>query len=220
MIPDPHRLFSQEDLEAIRRATIEAESRTSGEIVPLVVGSCADYGEALWKLVAFGAMLLPLLAAAVFIRWEVWAENPALWILAPSIVGAGAGFVLSRGCPACLRWLMDTEDLEKAVMARARRAFLEEEVFATRERTGILIFLSLFERRVVVMGDEGIHRAVEQHEWDDVVGSLIEGIRSGKVADALIQAIKDCGEILNQHGVEIRPDDTNELKDGLRMEDR
>jgi len=216
---DPKGLFSSEDLEAIRQATEEAEKRTSGEIVPVVVSSCSDTGEALWKLVAFGAFAMPLLAALAFSRFELWGEHISWWMLGPPVIGGAVGWLLAWACPSCRRWLMDREELERAVAARARQAFLEEEVFATRERTGILIFLALFERRVVVMGDEGINRAVKQEEWQGVVDLLIEGIRSGSLAKALIRAISDCGMILESHHVEIRPDDTNELTDGLRMEE-
>ena len=216
---DLKKLFSTEDLEAIRKATSEAEGQSSGEIVPVVVSSCSDTGEAAWKLVAFGALALPLLAALAYSRFELWGEHITWWMLGPPVIGGAFGWLLGWICPSCRRLLMDREDLERAVAARARQAFLEEEVFATRERTGILIFLALFERRVVVMGDEGINRAIRQEEWQGIVDDLIEGIRSGRPAEALIRAIGECGKILETHGVEIRPDDTNELADGLRMED-
>ncbi len=216
---DLKRLFSPEDLEAIRKATADAEGRTSGEIVPVVVSSCTDTGEAAWKLVAFGAMLLPVIAAFVFGELDLWSEHMAWWIAVPAIIGGALGSLVAYLCPSCLRLLMSPEDLEASVMSRARQAFLEEEVFATRERTGILIFLALFERRVVVLGDEGINRAVRQKEWQGIVDELVEGVRSDRPAEALIRAIGECGNILRTHGVEIRPDDSNELADGLRMED-
>jgi len=216
---DLHRLFSAADLEAIRKATAEAEARTSGEIVPVVVASCSDTGEAVWKLVCFSALFAALAAALASLQWAFWTDHLAWWIALPPLAGAALGFLLARIFPSLLRHLMAEDDRERAVMARARQAFLEEEVFATRERTGILIFLALFERRAVVMGDEGINRAVAQEEWQEIVDALSEGIGSGRAAEALIRAIGDCGRILETHGVEIRPDDTNELADGLRMED-
>jgi len=106
------------------------------------------------------------------------------------------------------------------VSQRATEAFLAEEVFDTRDRTGILIFVSLFERQVLVVGDSGINERVKQEEWDDVVQTIIQCIRRGSYADGLVEAIGKCGTLLERRGVERRSDDTDELRDELRMSDR
>jgi len=217
---NPSTFFSEADLEAIRQATGEAEGRTSGEIVPVVVGACDDYDEAAWKAAAFGALMAALAAGIVHNVGGFWLGLPWLWITTPTAAGAAIGFLLARLWPGLRRAMASTQTLDLRVGRRARQAFLEEEIFATRERTGILIFLALFERRVVVIGDEAINQAVEHHEWQDIVDHLVEGIRSGRPGPALVEAIRECGLLLEKHGVEIRPDDIDELDDGLRMEDR
>ncbi len=87
---------------------------------------------------------------------------------------------------------------------RAESAFLTEEVFATRERTGILIFLALFEHRAVILGDAGIHRKVEEGTWQHLVDDLVAGIRHGRTVEALLETIERCGHILEHGGVERR----------------
>lgn len=217
---NPSHFFSEADLEAIRRATAEAEERTSGEIVPVVVGTCDDYDEAAWKAAAFGALAAALAAGIVHSVGGFWMGLGALWITAPTAAGAAVGFILARLWPSLRRAMVSPQTLDLRVGRRARQAFLDEEVFATRERTGILIFLALFEKRVVVIGDEAINRAVEPHEWQNIVDHLVKGIHSGQPGPALVEAIYECGLLLGKHGVEIRPDDVDELDDGLRMEDR
>lgn len=216
----PDKFFSEADLEAIRRATGEAEERTSGEIVPVVVGACDDYDEAAWKAAAFGALAASLAAGIVHSLGGFWLGMAWLWITVPTAAGAAIGFLLARLWPGLRRAMVSLETLDLRVGRRARQAFLEEEVFATRERTGILIFLALFEKRVIVIGDEAINRAVEKHEWQDIVDRLIKGIRTGQPGPALVEAIRECGLLLEKHGVEIRPDDIDELADGLRIKDR
>jgi len=216
----PSTFFSGADLESIRQATGEAEGRTSGEIVPVVVGACDDYDEATWKAAAFGALTAALVAGIAHGIGGFWLNMGWLWITAPAAAGAAIGFLLARIWPELRRTAVTSETLDLRVQRRARQAFLEEQVFATRERTGILIFLALFERRVVIIGDEAINRAVEPHEWQDIVDHLITGIRQGQPGPALVEAIGECGILLEKHGVEIRPDDIDELADGLRMEDR
>ena len=116
--------------------------------------------------------------------------------------------------------MVSGEILEIRVRRRAAVAFLDEELFRTRDRTGILLFLSLFEHRVVVLADEGINAQVEADEWSELTSKLAAGIRQGRAASALVEAIGRCGQLLAERGVKIRPDDENELGDDLRFHDR
>ena len=209
-------LFSDSARERIRQAVNQAERRTSGEIVPYVVGSSDTYAAAHWLSALFGAMLAPLLALFAYQRLEVWGLPFAVWMITPVLAGAAVGYLAVSTMPPWRRFLIGEETLDRRTQRRAAVAFLEEEVFKTRDRTGVLVFLSLFEHRVVVMADEGIHRAVEAGEWQRIVDRIVAGIREGRPADALVEAIRECGELLEHRNVAIQPDDTDELSDELR----
>jgi putative membrane protein len=215
--------FTEADLAAVREAVREAEAGTSGEIVPFVVPASDPYVSAVWKGAALGALCGPLLALAAFLLgggfWGAWRVSVSLWMALPGVVGAAAGSLLALYVPAVKRWLAGPAMLEARVRQRAGLAFLSEEVFKTRERTGILLFVSLFERRVVVLGDSGINRQVEAQHWEGVVATVVEGIRAGRPGAGLAAGIRQCGELLARFGVAIRPDDSNELADDLRRGD-
>ncbi|HEX2645527.1 MAG TPA: hypothetical protein VHU81_21180 [Thermoanaerobaculia bacterium] len=213
---DLERFFSSAELDAVEAAVREAEARTSGEIVPYVVAASDEYPTASWKGAAFGAFLAPLIAAAAYQYGEFWATHVLLWIALPAAGGGALGYLLTEIIPALRRLLAGDEVLETRSRLRAEAAFLEAEVFRTRERTGILLFLSLFERRVVVLGDVGIHQKVQAGEWDGIVRTAVEGIRSRRPAEALVAAIRECGALLERHGVERRADDQDELSNELR----
>jgi putative membrane protein len=136
----------------------------------------------------------------------------------PPAAGAGLGYLLAA-VPAVRRWLVGAETMDLRVRRRAAVAFLEEELFATRERTGILLFLSLFEHRVVVMGDSGINRRVAAGEWDGIVKIVVDGIHAGRPGLAVAAAVKECGALLERHGVAPRADDRDELANVLRREE-
>ena len=85
----------------------------------------------------------------------------------------------------------------------------------TRERTGILIFVSLLEHRVVVLADRGIHARVAEGTWDGVVARIVTGIRAGRAEEGLADGIRACGEILAGR-LPGRPDDRNELPNAPR----
>lgn len=211
------RFFSQADLKAIEAAVHEAEATTAGEIVPYVVSHSDHYEAAAWKGATLGAFLAVVAAAALYEIGGFWGGFILAWILLPSLAGGAAGFTAAALNRPLKLWLAGPAAVDHHVRQRAAAAFLENEVFRTRERTGILIFLSLLERRVVVLGDSGINARVEEHEWDAVVTTIVEGIRSGQPGTALASAIRRCGELLARRGVAARPDDTDELPDQLQM---
>ena len=216
---DPRQLFTEADLAAIRQATAAAERRTSGEIVAYVVGRCDPYPELGWVGAALGALTGAALAGMAHAAGGLWGAGP-LWLSLPAFAGAAVGFVLAARTPAVGRRLVPPATLTHRARLRAEAAFLEEVVFRTRERTGILVFVALFEHRAVVLGDAGINAVVAQDAWQGIVDALVAGIREGRPAAALREAVEACGALLDQHNVVRRLDDSDELSDAPRLRDR
>jgi putative membrane protein len=105
------------------------------------------------------------------------------------------------------------------VAERAERAFAEHRLAHTVRRTGILIFVALLEQRVVVLADEGIHRALGPGEsWQDVVALAVDGLRSGRAVAGLEAAVRRCGEILAAHRPP-PPENPDELPAAVVLED-
>lgn len=211
-------LLSPEELQAVRAAVAEAEGKSAGEVVTYVVARCDRYEEAHFKAATLGALLAAALAGAAHTLIDFWGGTVA-WITLPALAGAAAGYLLARLVPAFERALAGAEVMTRRVEARAAEAFVEEEVFLTRERTGILIFLALFEHRVTVLADSGINARVEPGEWDALASKLAAGIRSGHAGGALLEAVQHCGRLLELGGVARRDDDRDELADHVRLRD-
>lgn len=212
-------LFSDSDRARIEEAVGQAEARTSGEIVPVIVSRSGSYPSALWM-----AAMIGVIPGLLVYEWMVlgatgWGPSPwtaqlmPLTMLAGGLVGAG----LVRFVPFLHRLLIPESRMVQAVHARAQQAFLENEVFLTRERTGILILVSLFEHRVEVLGDSGINAKVASEDWADVVTDIISGIRDGDPTGGLVRAIGHCGELLEKAGVERRDDDQDELSNAPQI---
>ena len=217
---DPWRFFGEAEREAISAATAAAEARSAGEIVPYVVGRCDPHPEAGWTAAALGALAFSGLSA---LAWHLGGDRSLpveIWIGLPALVGATLGQLLAERVPALGRRLIAPASLERRVRLRAEAAFLEEEVFDTAERTGILLMLALHERRALVLADAGINARVAPAEWQAIVDDLTGGIRQGRPAAALVEAIERCGDLLEARRVERRPDDRDEIADGLRIRER
>jgi putative membrane protein len=213
------RVFSPADLEAIRAATAAAEARTGGEIVPYIVERAVDRDAARWRGATLGALGAALAAGLVHALGGHWGGSGVWWITLPAIAGAGLGY-LGAGIDGIGRRLMPDDLVDSYVRLRAEAAFLEEEVFATRERTGILVFLALAERRAVILGDDGINRAVPEGQWQELVDGLVAGIGDGRPTPALCDTIARCGEVLERFQVARRPDDRDELVNQPRLRER
>lgn len=210
-------LFTEADRARIAAAVGAAESRSRGEIVTAIVPRSDDYDGAVWRGAAFGALLGPLLLALADLATGAWGDPPPWWMVLSAAGGCALGFLAVRSSARLTRWLAADDEIDLRVGRAAREAFLEHEVFATRDRSGVLIFLSLLERRVVVLGDSGIDAVVEPGEWSEVVDRIVRGIREGRAADALVAAVGRCGELLDRAGLERRSDDRDELDDRPRI---
>jgi len=215
-----NKYFTEDDLARISAAVKAAESKTSGEIVPFFVPQSDDYEEATWRgAVMFGALPLAILA---FLRLfsDYWLATSALRIILLFFSTSILGALLVRFIPRMRCFFAGKDLLQHRVSLRASRAFVSEEVFKTRDRTGILIFLSFMERIVVVLGDSGINAKVQQSDWDGIVQTIVGGMKTKQPAEGLIRAIGQCGELLQKHGVARKSDDSDELSDQLRIKDK
>lgn len=150
---------------------------------------------------------------------DAWLLTPALWVALPPTIGAALGMLAVLATPSWRRRLVGEKALERRVRARAAQAFLEERLFATRRRTGVLLFVALFERRVEVLCDEGVKGLVPETAWQEVADELARGLRTHQAGPALVAAVEKCGALLEAHGVERRPDDVDELPDRPRIVD-
>jgi putative membrane protein len=200
-------LFDAKAFQAVEDAVREAESRTSGEIVPMVVDRSDSYP----GVRAAGAAVLAFVAGVAVLGLDL---DPWLW-LPPVQVGTFALGAWLLGNRRVLRHLIPERIRVERVDRAARLAFLENGLTETRDRTGILIYTSLLEHRVEILADRGIDAHVEAGVWDGLVSRILAAIRERRAEEGLVEAIRECGEILATP-FPPRPDDTNELDNRLR----
>jgi putative membrane protein len=201
-------LLNAADTALVAEHVARAERGTAGEIVVVLVERSAGY-ERQRVAVSFTATLLGALGLYTFVPWlhELWvlcAEAP-LMLLAWWLTGASA--VTRRLVPARLQ--------REAVLARAEQAFIEQGVTETRDRSGVLLFLSETEHRLELLADRGIHERVGSEVWQALVDDVVGAIRKGQAASGLTRAIDAIGARLAEH-FPPSADDVNELPDAPR----
>ncbi len=196
--------FSAAERERIETAVRAAELRTSGEIVPLVVDAAHNYPRA--EILGGGLLSLAL---AANLAWWLYAGSLAVF-LAIFLAAVWPCRWLLRFSPPLLRLLIHPAEIDAEVAERAKSAFLDHNLHRTVEGTGILLLICLFERRVQVLADAGIHHAVPPATWQELADQITAGICQGRTCDALCAAIERCGELLAGN-FPPRDDDTDEL---------
>ncbi len=222
-----HRLalsmrLTGDDIAAIERAVRAAEAGTSGEIAIAITPESADYSfRELFSAVVAGALAfaltLPFHARIVaLLDGLVWHLPP--WY-ATAVCGAGAFLVIAlfyrfANVSAVDRLVVPKAERSRAVYRRALRHFLESGIYATAERTGILIFISRMEREVRILADSGISGKIEQSVWDGLAESIARAVKEGTAGQELVRAVETCGSILADH-FPAKRDNPNELTDAI-----
>lgn len=207
-----HKPLTPNEHAAIRDAIRAAERETSGEIVCVVARRSDGY-----FFPAATALLLFLLVGSLCVSLAL--EHFWLSLRLPAFVGAqmlsaGCGLFVLKLRPG-LRLALTPHGLRaRAVRANAVKQFLARNIHRTAARTGILIFVSLAERRAELLADSGINERVPPGTWDALLSELTVKAGRGQLAGGIIGAVAEAGRLLALH-FPPEPDNRNELSDHL-----
>ncbi|WP_091735184.1 TPM domain-containing protein [Phenylobacterium immobile] len=227
-------LLNTGQLAIVEDAVRTAEARTTGEIYCVVAAESSDYGEI---PLAWGAIVALAAPAILFVTgvqvsvpdiFEGWsAAQVGRAAEAAAHEALGAALVLQMVLFAATALIVRTGSVRLAlasrslkrgrVRRRAQEQFFAKNLHLTRERTGVLIYVSAAEHMAEIVADEGIAARVDQTAWDGAMAALIDGVKRGDAAAGLTAAIAQCADILAEH-FPVRPgDNPNEIPDAVAL---
>ena len=181
-----------------------AEKRTSGEVVVKVVSSSYHYPLASM----FGSSLLSIILG---IAGSLVADNESMWFfLAVFSISFILLHELFKRLHLLRRLFVTASDMKEEVEEAAIHSFYRRNINNTVDHTGILLYISLFERKVRVVADRGINEKVAQDVWQEIVNIIVNGIRAKAQAKAIAEAVDRCAEILATN-FPLKAGDRNEL---------
>jgi len=203
--------ISKADQNGIEACVREAETRTRGEIVVVVVPMSYHYPMA--DLLGASAFSFPVTVALTpMLGGLFWAGPFNLWVFLAALIPVFLLFHEAvKRVHALKRYFIRGKEMEEEVREAARTQFFRKGLYRTREETGVLIYISIFERRVWVLGDRGIKAAIPEAHWNGVVATIVQAIKEGRPAEGICQAVGEVGRIL-QDKFPIRHGDQNELQ--------
>ncbi len=204
------RKFDNTAGDAIGAAVREIEAKTNAEIVIAVRGRSGTYRHADYlcgAIVAFAGLLFVLFSPFEFHTYWIPFDVIALFV-----VGV---FVSTRG-DWIRRLLTTNKSRAKAARAGAAAMFYEAGIANTSAENGLLIYLSLLERRMEIIADRGVLKAVPALKWNHAVFEL-KRIAGNPDPDKLIAGMRELGELLAEH-MPATGENPNELADGPSIE--
>ena len=211
--------LTDQEKNRISEAVRVAERRTSAEIVPMLVARSALYRDAQHRT----GLALALLVLTGLLMWEAvwlpwgWHAANAAWLIIATLLAYIIGSWLGT-CAPVIRAVTSTDRLRHKVQLRAERAFAQHGISQTRERTGVLLMISLLERHVYVLPDQGIGSRVQTAQWDEVVKAVTTKLKANDIAGGFCAGIERCGAILAEVYPAKPGDNPDELPDRLVQE--
>jgi putative membrane protein len=218
--------LTDSDREKIAAAVAAAEAKSSGEIVTVATPISDAYHD-----VALHWALIPLFAVLAWAAWRPtaltwwydflfggWSPDPTMSeLLTLLMVFAALKFTVAL---LILKWmplrlaLTPGATKHRRVRRRAVAIFQAAAAGRTAGKTGILIYLSIAERRAEIIADEAMLKLTDDHSWGEAMHALIEQVREGRPGDGIVAAIERVGAVLAEHFPR-SADDRNEIPDRL-----
>lgn len=190
------KALGSKDRERVRQAIARAESSTSSEMVAAVATESGRYDRAdstvgLLAAIAFlvGAHWLHDSVLAAPGQWDVGSLHVG-WQALAVVAGFVIGNLISAHCPPFRRLFVSERHMTQNAQRGASHVFTLADVAGTRERTGLLIYISLFEHRIVIRADERARQALGDEGIAHLRDLAVDDLKGGLVANALIDVIE------------------------------
>jgi putative membrane protein len=190
----------------IAAAVRKVEAGSSAEVVVTIASRSAAHWDVALAAALAAAFLMQAVAAAFF------DNTSALHVALDSALAAIAVVGLVRGLAPVERLLLPGRVAARRVEAGAESAFCRQGIFRTRGRTGVLVYLSLLERRAVLLPDDGVAHTLPPEALATLraqADALFCGPESGRALLALLDLLRRVAARHLPRGA----DDVNELPD-------
>ncbi len=218
--------MSEADHDRVSAAIAAPEGTTAGEIVAVVTDTSDAYHDVAlhWAVLALIAVLAWAAAwpSALEWWWDVliggWHTGPSTrqlltFLMILSVAKFTAVLLILKCMPLRLA-LTPGATKTRRVRRRALGVFKAAAERRTVGRTGILIYLSMGEHRAEIIGDEAITSVTTPETWGEAMADLVVYVKQGRIADGIVAAIEDIGEVLAEHFPR-SAEDKNEIPDKL-----
>jgi putative membrane protein len=193
--------LNADEAASLDALVVRLESATGVQIVPAIVGRSDSYAEVPWTAFGLGAGFASLALVVSDRMRPDWVTASTALTHAMAVLGVGAiCTILTLFAPPLARLLLHRRRTEAEVRQYAESLFLRRGLFATRARTGVLVLVSLFERRIEIIADTGFEGRVTATDWQSVIARMAPHLRNRRPFEALREALTAVEALLASKG--------------------
>ncbi len=208
--------LSEEEQSLLSGRVAGLEARTGAHAVAAVIGKSDSYPEAPWKAFALGAALAALYAAARSLIAYDWEPGESALEHAVVILGSGAVLALLAVLfEPFSRLFTDRRRRDLEVTQYAKALFFDRGLDRTRGRIGILLLVSLFERKVVILADDGFEARIDRDDWQRLTDRMTLLLGRGNAAGALHAGLEGLEALLLERGYRVDESTADELPNAV-----
>ena len=200
--------LSEQDFDLVTAAVAAAERDSDGEIVTIVAERSDAYHDVGLHYAVLAMLLVPVLGAVVPQGWIDWGIglffgwNAELGFRALMVLMFVKMTILFLIVRYALAWtplrmaLTPGRTKSRRVHRRAVETFRAACELKTRGRTGVLLYLSLAERRAEIVADKAIADQVAPEVWGEAMAALIDEVKAGRPGQGMALAVEKIGAVL------------------------
>jgi putative membrane protein len=179
------QILSETDRVHLDKLIAEAELQTNAQIVLATVKRSDNYAEIPWKAFAFGSSIAGLVVFLLDLV-KVWEMGTLILFPVAIILATGTLFVfLTILFQGFARLFLSESRKETETMQYAESLFLSRELFATEDRRGILLLVSQFERKVVILPDKGVRDRLSIGVMKNIILNMTHYLRKDDARNAM-----------------------------------
>jgi putative membrane protein len=210
--------LSETDRSRLDKKIAEAEAKTSAQIVLASVKRSDSYAEIPWKAFAFGISVAGLTVFLFDMLYLQWVTNTLILLSVAVIFATGIILVfLTLLFPGFARLFLSAHRKESETLQYAESLFLSHELFATEGRRGVLLFVSHFEKKVVILPDKGVRNRLKVDNLNNIISKMTRDLRKNNVSIALETGLEELTAALSGSAQEAS--DKNELSNEIIEEE-
>jgi putative membrane protein len=209
-------ILSDHDRTSLDERVDAFENSTNTQIILSVVRRCDAYSELPWKAFALGASVAALLFFILHLALYDWYPRITVIIALIGTLATGTLLALLTLIPGIGRRFLSVHRAEAEVKQYAESMFLQRELFATTNRTGILLLISLFERRIIILPDTGLEDRITEKDLRGVIALMAPLLKRKENRQAFMVGLDQLAYVL---GSDESGDGENELPDDIIEEE-
>jgi putative membrane protein len=189
--------LSLADRQKVTDAITKAEKSTRGEIVAVAARQSDDYVHVPLHIATALSLAVPVLVV-LYNHYFPWNTLSITWLF---VIQLGVFIMTSLllSLPALRYHITPKSLMQKYASRNAAQQFLALNTSSTQGRTGVLIFVSILERYVEIIGDSGITSKVDNATWQKIVDDMLPLLASHNISNAMVLGVERCGAELARH---------------------